>query len=735
MKPDWHQPLQQYFGFTSLRPGQQPVIETLLAGRSAAAIFPTGSGKSLCYQLPALMLPHLTLVISPLLALMQDQVQFLISKGVAAATIDSTQSRDEAQEVMNGVRSGTIRILMVSVERLKNERFRQFIAQVPVSLLVVDEAHCISEWGHDFRPEYRRLKDVRELLPDTVCLALTATATPQVRLDIKTCLGLNEGTEFIAGFDRPNLFLQVAFKDNAFNQTLQLIRRQNGQPGIVYCATRRQVDRLAQALAAEGIPALPYHAGLSDAERRRNQQSFSRDDVQVMVATVAFGMGIDKSNVRFVIHFDLPKNIEGYYQEIGRAGRDGARSECLLLYSYGDIHKVKYMIGRMAESRQQTANLLLTAMLRYVESDVCRRQVLLDYFGEKHSGSDCGMCDNCLAGEKETRDLSLPAQKLLSCVKRTRENFGVEHVIDVLRGSQSQKIIKFGHDKLSTYGIGTEYSKIQWRQIARQLLHKGFMVQDLTHGALQLTERAWDLFKGRCTFNGLLASETQSPPRNGPTSTTAPAAELPHDADLFQSLRIKRKELADASGVPPFVVFSDKSLMEMAAWFPQTEDAFLEIHGVGRTKATQYGSAFMEIIAQYCAEKGIAERRRPNAAPNTVQSDSERTPSDLKRRFMEIGEAYNAGQSIQALMDFYNVKRNTILNHLYTFCQTQPSLRRDGLLEETALNADMQAKAQALFESLGSEALGPVYHALNGAVSYGELHVQRLLWMSRQRDR
>ena len=635
--------LKSVFGFDDFISIQGQVIENILAGRDTLAVMPTGGGKSLCYQIPALVFQGLTVVVSPLISLMNDQIQQLEQNGVAAAQLNSMLDPDEYRRNMDLIRNGRAKLLYVAPETLLKPGLLNSLTSMGVRCLAVDEVHCVSEWGHDFRPEYRRLKDVRELLPDTVCLALTATATPQVRLDIKTCLGLNEGTEFIAGFDRPNLFLQVAFKDNAFNQTLQLIRRQNGQPGIVYCATRRQVDRLAQALAAEGIPALPYHAGLSDAERRRNQQSFSRDDVQVMVATVAFGMGIDKSNVRFVIHFDLPKNIEGYYQEIGRAGRDGARSECLLLYSYGDIHKVKYMIGRMAESRQQTANLLLTAMLRYVESDVCRRQVLLDYFGEKHSGSDCGMCDNCLAGEKETRDLSLPAQKLLSCVKRTRENFGVEHVIDVLRGSQSQKIIKFGHDKLSTYGIGTEYSKIQWRQIARQLLHKGFMVQDLTHGALQLTERAWDLFKGRCTFNGLLASETQSPPRNGPTSTTAPAAELPHDADLFQSLRIKRKELADASGVPPFVVFSDKSLMEMAAWFPQTEDAFLEIHGVGRTKATQYGSAFMEIIAQYCAEKGIAERRRPNAAPNTVQSDSERTPSGLKRRFMEIGEAYNAG--------------------------------------------------------------------------------------------
>jgi ATP-dependent DNA helicase RecQ len=443
-----------------------------------------------------------------------------------------------------------------------------------------------------------------------VCLALTATATEQVRRDIKNCLGLGEGAEFIAGFDRPNLFLEVAFKDDPYRQALNMIHRHPDQPGIIYCATRKQVDRLARLLTQDGIPALPYHAGLSDVDRKGHQERFSRDDVQVMVATIAFGMGIDKSNIRFVIHYDLPKNIESYYQEIGRAGRDGMEARCLLLYSYGDIHKVKFMIGRMSASRQRTANLLLTTLLRFVETDVCRRRVLLDYFGERYGQETCGMCDNCLAAKKEPEDLSVAAQKLLSCVKRTNESFGVEHIIDVLRGSKAQKVVRRGHHKLSTYAIGLEYSKNQWRHLARQLLHKGFMSQDMEYGGLHLTPKAWELFRGQTSFQGHLP--TQDPiPEEAKRKITAEAESTPHDPLLFERLRKKRKQLADEAQVPPFVIFSDRTLTEMAARLPRSKDRLLQIHGVGQVKEKRYGAVFLDIIRRYCDENNISENRRP----------------------------------------------------------------------------------------------------------------------------
>jgi ATP-dependent DNA helicase RecQ len=494
--------------------------------------------------------------------------------------------------------------LYVAPETLLKDTMLEMLASIEVSCLAIDEAHCISEWGHDFRPEYRRLTEIRRQLPKAVCLALTATATEQVRRDIKSCLELGESAEFIAGFDRPNLFLQVAFKDDPYRQVLSEIHRHPDQPGIIYCATRKQVDRLTRLLSQDGILALPYHAGLTDVDRKGHQERFSRDDAQVMVATIAFGMGIDKSNIRFVIHYDLPKNMESYYQEIGRAGRDGMEARCLLLYSYGDIHKVKFMISRMNASRQRTANLLLTTLLRYVETDVCRRRVLLDYFGERYGQETCGMCDNCLEAKKEPEDLSVAAQKLLSCVKRTDESFGVEHIIDVLRGSNAQKVVRRGHHRLSTYAIGLEYSKQQWRQLARQLLHKGFMSQDMEYGCLHLTPKAWELFRGQIAFHGYLPSQI-SIPEEAKKKTKAQAKSTSHDPLLFELLRKKRKQLADEAQVPPFVIFSDRTLTEMAARFPRSKESLLQIHGVGQVKEKKYGAVFLDTIQRYCDENNI----------------------------------------------------------------------------------------------------------------------------------
>ncbi len=724
--------LKSVFGFDAFISVQAQVIANVTARRDTLAVMPTGGGKSICYQVPALLFEGLTVVVSPLISLMQDQIQQLAQNGVPAAQLNSILLPAQYRRNLDLIRTGRAKLLYVAPETLLKPGFFDMLGAVRVDCLAVDEVHCISEWGHDFRPEYRRLREVRQRLDDTVCLALTATATRQVREDIKTSLGLEQGAEYIAGFDRPNLYLQVALKDNPYRQTLEMIRGRAGQAGIVYCATRRQVDQLAQGLVRDGINALPYHAGMPDDQRHANQLNFSKDNVQVMVATVAFGMGIDKSNIRFVIHYDLPKNIESYYQEIGRAGRDGARSDCLLLYSYGDIHKIKYMIGRMDASRQRTAGLLLTAMLRYVESDVCRRRVLLDYFGDRYETRNCGMCDNCLDENKTTEDLTIAAQKMLSCVKRTNESFGVAHVIDVLRGSQAQKVLRLGHEKLSTYGIGREYSKGQWQQLARQLLHKGYMTQDMSHGALSLTARAWDLFKGRCAFHGFLAADQGRMP--------AEAAPISRNEDgdyhptLFEALRASRKQLADDAGVPPFMIFSDRSLMQMAARLPRTQDRFLEIHGVGRVKAEKYGTVFLEIIRDFCAAQGIAQPPDPADAMENTPSGDENALSESQRRFVEVGEAYNAGQSIEQLMDRYGVLRGTIVNHLLTYTRSLGPIRCNDLLQETELDPAVQQKVLALFDTLGTDTLAPIHKSLDQTVSYNDLHILRLYHLNARAD-
>jgi ATP-dependent DNA helicase RecQ len=724
--------LKQVFGFDDFVSIQARVIQHVLEGRDTLAVMPTGGGKSLCFQIPALVFEGLTVVVSPLISLMTDQIQQLRQNGVAAALLNSTLEAAEYRHNVESIQSGRAKLLYVAPETLLKPALLELLGAIKVDCLAIDEVHCVSEWGHDFRPEYRRLKEVRERIGAGVCLGLTATATPQVRRDIKACLGLERGAECIAGFDRPNLHLQVAVKDNAYGQTLQAVRRHAGQSGIIYCATRSRVDQLSRALAADGISSLPYHAGLPDAQRHLNQERFSRDDVQVMVATVAFGMGIDKSNVRFVIHYDLPKNIESYYQEIGRAGRDGADAFCLLLYSYGDIHKIKYLIGGMDAARTRTANLMLTAMLRFVESEVCRRQVLLDYFGEAYTRDNCGQCDNCLSDGRHTRDLTVAAQKLLACVKRCGESFGVAHVIDVLRGSRSQKILRLGHDRLTTYGIGLEHTKRQWQQLARQLLHKGFMVQDLNHGAVQLTPKAWDLFKNQCLFHGVLEEAAPAPAETAANAAAgSESGRAAMDAGLFELLRTKRKELADQAKLPPFVIFSDKTLMEMAARFPQGHDALLDIHGVGQAKAQKYGDAFMAIIRRHCSEKGITPQGRApeGARPLKAASRSERTAS----RSDLIAEACNAGRSITELMQQFGIQQDTVVAHLYAWLRQGRALRCNGLLSETGLTQAARQQVLEAFKSLGTDFLRPVHMALNQTVDYKELRLLRLFFLASRR--
>lgn len=593
--------LKETFGYADFRPIQGEVIDAVLGRRDTLVIMPTGGGKSLCYQIPALIFDGLTVVVSPLISLMQDQVTQLNASGVTAVCLNSSLVPETYAENLALLRSGEAKLLYAAPETLLLERTLHLLDDLTISMIAIDEAHCISEWGHDFRPEYRSLAQLRERYPNAVSLALTATATVRVRGDIETALELRNAARFVAGFDRPNLFLEVVPKEGPLKQTLEFVGQFEGEPGIVYCSTRKGVEEVAAELQARGIPSAPYHAGLPDKLREANQNAFINDQIRVMVATVAFGMGINKPDIRFIVHYDLPKNIESYYQQIGRAGRDGLKAHCLLLFGYGDLRTIRYFIGRMGDQEARVASIHLNAMVGYAEAAVCRRVPLLAYFGEEYAKQDCGMCDVCTGEARELRELTIQAQKFLSCVKRTGERFGAGHVVDVLRGSSSQKVIDRGHDRLSTYGIGEELSKKQWLHLSRQLQQHGLLEQELEYGGLRLTKASWELLKGEREFFGIL--EEEKPKRRERRLT-----DEEYNEELFQELRKKRRELADDAGVPPYVVFPDTTLIAMAARFPSNGEELLALPGVGTVKLGRFGAPFLEMISDFRERNGMESR-------------------------------------------------------------------------------------------------------------------------------
>ncbi len=708
--------LKDVFGYDTFISLQAEVIEKILQGRDTLVIMPTGGGKSLCYQIPALLFENLTVVVSPLIALMKDQVRQLTENGVAAVLLNSSLSAAEYRDNVAAIRQHKARLLYVAPETLLKPNILQLLETVGVDCLAIDEAHCISDWGHDFRPEYRQLIEVRQRFNAAVCVALTATATDRVRADIKHSLGVADGEEFLASFNRENLFLRIAPKINAGRQIVSFLNRYPDQSGIIYCATRSKVDGLAASLSDQGFAALPYHAGLDEKVRKVNQDRFVKDEIQIMVATIAFGMGIDKSNVRFVIHHDIPRNIESYYQEIGRAGRDGLAAECLLLFGYGDIYKVKHFISQKSEKEQRVAHLQLNALLGMIESDACRRVPLMGYFGESHNGQ-CGQCDNCTEEKAPPVDITVAAQKFLSCVKRTGERFGMNHIIDVLRGSKGQRVLNLRHDRLSTYGIGRDLSKRQWQSLGWQLLHQGFMEQDMEFGGLQLTPEAWAVFKGEEQVYGRLAAQAPEKPAAGKKRQVV----TEYNRELFELLRQKRLEIARELDVPPFVIFADRTLAEMASAYPRTKERLLGIHGVGRVKGEKYGELFTDIITEYCMLNDIDD-----PLPVETQVTPEKKEPAGPKRYQEVGECYNNGASIADIMQQYRVKLATVLGHLSRYSAEGHSLRADGLREASGLPEDLVDAVISLFNSLGPDFLKPVFSELNGAVSYEELRLLRL---------
>jgi ATP-dependent DNA helicase RecQ len=597
-KPKADDILSDVFGYSSFRSHQREIIESVMSGRDTFAVLPTGGGKSLCYQIPALMKPGLTLVVSPLIALMKDQVDALEAQGVAATYLNSTLSEAQIRERMRALHNREMRLLYAAPERLLMDHWEEKLRDWNVELIAIDEAHCISEWGHDFRPEYRKLGGLRKLLPEATVLALTATATDPVRQDIIERLALREPVCFTASFNRPNLHYRVIPKQKPTEQVHEIVKKRANEAGIVYCASRKGAEDLASSLTDRGHPAFPYHAGLTAAERNENQEAFLKDEVKTICATIAFGMGIDKPNVRYVIHHDLPKNIESYYQETGRAGRDGLPSDCILLFSAGDAAKQRYFIDQLPDPEQQRHQKdLLKQMIHYAESPQCRRVDLLAYFGETWTEIPCQGCDNC-SNPREWMDATEPAQKLLSCVFRIRQSSGygagLNHAVEVLTGADTEKIRQRRHHELSTYGIGKDLSRKEWQWLGRELIRLGYLRQTADkYPVLELTPEAMEALKEKeeIRISKPLDIKKKTPSRR--------SGDIECDEALFEVLRSLRKRIAGERSVPAYIIFGDQSLRHMARDYPTDAEAFLQVPGVGKQKAAEFTQVFTATIAGY----------------------------------------------------------------------------------------------------------------------------------------
>ncbi len=587
--------LKTHFGYSTFRPLQKEIIDNILSGSDTLVLMPTGGGKSLCFQLPALKLPGITLVISPLIALMKDQVDALVANGISAAFLNSSMTAKEQEDVMDRAVTGDLKILYIAPERLASYGFSDFLNELDVSLLAIDEAHCISEWGHDFRPDYRNLMSLRRRLRKVPVVALTATATPSVRKDILEQLSMKKAPVYLSSFNRQKLNYSMRQKFDAVDQLKALLENYKEESVIIYCFSRKNTEALAKKLSSAGLPTAAYHAGLSKKARIETQEEFIRDEVPIIVATIAFGMGIDKPDVRLVVHMDLPKTVEGYYQETGRAGRDGLPAECVIFYSYADRRKQEYFINMIDDpDDRKLAIQKLEEVMTYCQLDSCRRVYLLNYFGEETDFSECEACDNCVIGPEERVDSTEISQKIMSAVLRTGERFGMAHVCDVLRGSKKRRIIELGHDKLSVHGLAKEMPLAELRQYLQGLKRTGYLAKNPgEYPTLRVTS------KGRIALRDkkeILLPEIHVSKK---TTVRKNASNLDFDVELFEKLRTLRKEIADGQSVPPFVIFSNKTLYEMAFYLPKSDEDLLKIFGVGEKKVEEYGEAFLTAIKNY----------------------------------------------------------------------------------------------------------------------------------------
>ncbi len=722
--------LKRHFGYDEFRPLQEEVIDSVLRQRDTLVIMPTGGGKSLCYQLPALRLDGLTLVVSPLIALMKDQVDSLRANGIAAEFINSSLTYAEIARVQAHARQGDLKILYLAPERLTLPDFREFLDTLNVSLVAVDEAHCISEWGHDFRPDYRTLGGLRRGMPSVPFIALTATATERVRADILAQLGLKEPQQFIASFDRPNLRYEVRPKERAFDQLVQLLRERKDESAIIYCFSRKDTEELSDRLRDAGFKALPYHAGMDAETRRRNQERFIRDEVDVIAATIAFGMGIDKPDVRLVVHQELPKTLEAYYQQTGRAGRDGLPSDCVLFYSYGDKIKQDFFIDRIEDATEKRgAQEKLAQVIEFCTLRTCRRRYLLDYFGEDSLSSppslsspssddagNCGGCDVCLA-DMEDFDATIIAQKIMSAVIRTGERFGAGYIAQVLRGSKAERVLRLGHDNLSVYGIVEDHSDSEIREICGMLLDKSLLRKTSSeYATLGVTAEGRRFLRSRERLTLARRKKSDSEVLSSPMRGEM----LNYDSKLFDLLRAVRIGIADDANVPPYIIFGDVTLQQMAYYIPQSRETLLRISGVGAIKLEQYGDRFLRVIQRYAQEHNITERSIEPQRQSRQRSESRRTRT-ASSTYEHTKNLLEQGLSIDEVAQERDMSPRTILAHVEMLVQTGEDLD----LRAHLPSPDRAMLIQDAFHRVGDNRLTPVKELLGDDYSYEEIRLVR----------
>ena len=708
--------LKTHFGYDAFLPLQEDIIGSVMGGRDTFALMPTGGGKSLCYQLPAMALPGLTLVVSPLIALMKDQVDALEANGIPAGFINSAQNSAEIAQVVRRVRAGEIKLLYVAPERVVEPRFAEFLATLHVSLVAIDEAHCVSEWGHEFRPAYRQLAGLRRASPDVPVIALTATATERVRADILSQLGLREPQAFVSSFDRPNLSYSIVPKERNLSGLLALLEKYRGEPAIIYCGSRKATEEMSQTLTERGFAAEAYHAGLEPEVRRSVQEGFIRDRTPIVVATIAFGMGINKPDVRLVVHYDLPKSVESYYQETGRAGRDSLPAECVLYFDHAGRSRQEFFIGQIEDEEERArARQRLDQVLSLCSLDTCRRKFVIEYLGEEWPEANCGLCDNCV-GPREQYDATEIAQKVLSAVIRTGERFGAAHVIDVLRGSRSERVRSRGHDQLTVHGIAANHAADELRDLVENLKREGLLAtSDGEYPTLAVTDRGKDFLRKRetLTMSRTVLSETASDSSRGSRDVSGD-----YDQGLYNELATLRRQIAEERGVPAYVIFNNRTLQDMARKVPRTESEFSEVSGVGRAKLEDLGGAFLDCINAFAREQGWPGK----AATVSKGPQAAKAPRVVNQSYRETGEIISGGGSLADAAAARGLTVGTILGHLERLVEEGVDVEWGHLL----VPPEGRAEIEKVLGYLGDNPLRPVWEELEGRYSYDEIRLVRL---------